>query len=206
MCNLTGPENVLAQDMTQDSVPASAQRQMPQTPSATGAVTGYMSGFGNSFETEALAGALPIGRNSPQKCKFGLYAEQLSGSPFTAPRASNERSWLYRIRASVQHSGHFRAARRGLWRTAPAVEIEVPIAQMRWSPEPYPSEPTSFIEGIHTMTTSGDAATQTGMAAHVFVATCSMTDEAFWNADGGNVDSAARRPHAVRHRVWRDRC
>ena len=62
---------------------------------------GYMSGFGNSFETEALPGALPIGRNSPQRCAYGLYAEQLSGSPFTAPRGSNERSWLYRIRPSV---------------------------------------------------------------------------------------------------------
>ena len=63
---------------------------------------GYMSGFGNSFETEALPGALPIGRNSPQRCAYGLYAEQLSGSPFTAPRGSNERSWLYRIRPSVR--------------------------------------------------------------------------------------------------------
>src|SRR5216683_61501 len=68
---------------------------------------GYMSGFGNSFETESLPGALPIGRNSPQRCAYGLYAEQLSGSPFTAPRGSNERSWLYRIRPSVRHSGRF---------------------------------------------------------------------------------------------------
>jgi homogentisate 1,2-dioxygenase len=72
---------------------------------AVGTITpGYMTGFGNSFETEALPGALPIGRNSPQKCSYGLYAEQLSGSPFTAPRAANERSWLYRIRPSVKHS------------------------------------------------------------------------------------------------------
>ena len=69
-----------------------------------------MSGFGNSFETEALPGALPIGRNSPQRCAYGLYAEQLSGSPFTAPRGSNERSWLYRIRPSVQA---FRPLREG---------------------------------------------------------------------------------------------
>src|SRR5579872_6407585 len=68
---------------------------------------GYMSGFGNSFETEALSGALPVGRNSPHRCAYGLYAEQLSGSPFTAPRGSNERSWLYRIRPSVRHSGRF---------------------------------------------------------------------------------------------------
>ena len=66
---------------------------------------GYMSGFGNSFETESLPGALPMGRNSPQRCAYGLYAEQLSGSPFTAPRGANERSWLYRIRPSVKHSG-----------------------------------------------------------------------------------------------------
>ena len=71
---------------------------------------GYMSGFGNSFETEALPGALPVGRNSPQRCAYGLYAEQLSGSPFTAPRGANERSWLYRIRPSVKHSGRFEKA------------------------------------------------------------------------------------------------
>ncbi|MGY4599409.1 homogentisate 1,2-dioxygenase [Bradyrhizobium sp. GM22.5] len=80
---------------------------------------GYMSGFGNSFETEALPGALPIGRNSPQRCAYGLYAEQLSGSPFTAPRGSNERSWLYRIRPSVKHSGRFEKVDGGLWRSAP---------------------------------------------------------------------------------------
>ena len=64
---------------------------------------GYMPGFGNDFETEAIEGALPIGQNSPQRCPYGLYAEQLSGSPFTAPRISNERSWLYRMRPTVQH-------------------------------------------------------------------------------------------------------
>ena len=67
----------------------------------------YMSGFGNSFETEALAGALPVGRNSPQKVNYGLYAEQLSGSPFTAPQATNQRTWLYRIRPTVRHTGRF---------------------------------------------------------------------------------------------------
>ena len=75
----------------------------PQWSQATAA--GYMPGFGNDFETEALPGALPVGQNSPQKTAYGLYAEQLSGSPFTAPRGSNERSWLYRIRPSVQHAG-----------------------------------------------------------------------------------------------------
>ena len=100
---------------------------------------GYMSGFGNSFETEALPGALPIGRNSPQRCAYGLYAEQLSGSPFTAPRGSNERSWLYRIRPSVKHSGRFAKVDAGLWRTAPCHEQEITVQQLRWDPTPVPS-------------------------------------------------------------------
>ncbi len=145
---------------------------------------GYMSGFGNGFETEALPGALPIGRNSPQKCAYGLYAEQLSGSPFTAPRTTNERSWLYRIRPTVTHWGEFQKADIGLWRTAPAVEVEVPIAPMRWDPIPIPEEKLSFLEGIRTITTAGDAGSQAGMGSHVYLVTRSMVDEYFYNADG----------------------
>src|SRR5690349_9835069 len=145
---------------------------------------GYMSGFGNSFETEALPGALPIGRNSPQKCAYGLYAEQLSGSPFTAPRKTNERSWLYRIRPSVGNWGEFRKTDVGLWRTAPAPESELPIAPLRWDPIPIPNEPLTFIQGVRTITTAGDAGTQAGMGAHVYLITKSMVDEYFYNADG----------------------
>ncbi len=143
----------------------------------------YMSGFGNSLETEALPGALPIGRNSPQKCAYGLYAEQLSGSPFTAPRASNERSWLYRIRPSVKHSGRFTKIDGGFWRTAPCHEHDMPIGQLRWHPTPIPKEKLTFVDGIRTMTTAGDAGTQTGMAAHIFLATQSMRDACLYNAD-----------------------
>ena len=143
-----------------------------------------MSGFGNSFETEALPGALPIGRNSPQRCAYGLYAEQLSGSPFTAPRGSNERSWLYRIRPSVRHSGRFAKADAGLWRTAPCHEHDLPIAQLRWDPAPIPKEDMTFLQGVQTMTTAGDANTQAGMAAHVYLITKSMVDQHFYNADG----------------------
>ena len=78
-----------------------------------------MPGFGNDLETEALPGALPQGQNSPQKCAYGLYAEQLSGSPFTAPRSTNERSWLYRIRPSVRHGGRYAKIDVPLWKTAP---------------------------------------------------------------------------------------
>jgi homogentisate 1,2-dioxygenase len=145
---------------------------------------GYMSGFGNGFETEALPGALPVGRNSPQRCPYGLYAEQISGSPFTAPRARNERSWLYRILPTLAHGAAFRPAALGLWRTAPAAEANPPIAPQRWDPIPIPERPLSFVEGVHTITTAGDAGAQAGMGAHVYFVTRSMADEYFYNADG----------------------
>ena len=145
---------------------------------------GYMTGFGNGFETEALPGALPIGRNSPQKCAYGLYAEQISGSPFTAPRASNERSWLYRIRPTVAHWGNFRPRDAGLWRTAPCNETQMPPAPLRWDPLPLPDAAVTFLNGVHTITTAGDAGAQAGMATHVYLATISMVDEYFYNADG----------------------
>jgi homogentisate 1,2-dioxygenase len=144
---------------------------------------GYLSGFGNSFETEALPGALPIGRNSPQRCAYGLYAEQLSGSPFTAPRASNARSWLYRIRPTVAHIGRFRAVDSGRWLSAPAAEAELPIQPLRWDPLPIPAEGLTFLTGLSTITTCGDATAQTGMATHIALVTRSMVDETFWNSD-----------------------
>ena len=147
-------------------------------------VPDYLSGFGNSFETEALAGALPIGRNSPQKVNYGLYAEQLSGSPFTAPQASNQRSWLYRIRPTVKHSGRYRKVDKRLLRSAPSRETELPIGQLRWSPIPLPAVEQNFVEGLHTITTAGDSDTQVGMAAHVALVTRSMRNEYFFNADG----------------------
>lgn len=155
------------------------------TGSAAAATPRYMSGFGNSFETESLPGALPVGRNSPQKPAYGLYAEQLSGSPFTAPRSSNERSWLYRIRPSVRHGGRWAKVDKGLLRTAPCRdEADLPIGQMRWSPIPLPAGPTTFVTGLRTLTTAGDADTQSGMAAHVLFVTASMAREYVFNADG----------------------
>src|SRR5262247_3017444 len=119
--------------------PASASQAGERSASAT--APGYMSGFANSFETEALPGALPIGRNSPQKVNYGLYAEQLSGSPFTAPQNSNQRSWLYRIRPTVRHTGRFEKMDSGLIRTAPARDdTRLPLGQLRWSPVPIPKK------------------------------------------------------------------
>ena len=145
----------------------------------------YMSGFGNSFETEALAGALPVGRNSPQKVNYGLYAEQLSGSPFTAPQATNQRSWLYRIRPTVRHTGRFEKVDQGLIRTAPERDdTDLPIGQLRWSPTPIPKRAQTFVTGLATITVAGDAEAQSGMAAHVLLITKSMEREHFFNADG----------------------
>ncbi len=153
-------------------------------PSAAGITEpGYLSGFGYCFETEALPGALPVGRNSPQRCAYGLYAEQLSGSPFTAPRASNERSWLYRIRPTIAHWGAMRPAEMRLWRSAPCPEVEVPPAPMRWAPIAIPAEGLTFLQGIRTVTTAGDAGAMAGMAASIYLVTRSMADEVFWNAD-----------------------
>src|ERR1700740_900398 len=102
----------------------------------------YMPGFGNHFESEALEGALPQGQNSPQKCSYGLYAEQLSGSPFTAPRGANERSWLYRMRPSVRHVGRFRQTDPPFWKPAPhIVDPGLPLGQLRWGPVAIPDEP-----------------------------------------------------------------
>jgi homogentisate 1,2-dioxygenase len=147
--------------------------------------TSYMTGFGNSFETEALPDALPIGRNSPQKCNYGLYAEQLSGSPFTAPQATNQRSWLYRIRPTVKHTGRFTRLDRGLVRTAPSrEENSLPLGALRWNPVPLPETPETFVTGLRTLTTAGDSDTQVGMAVHLLLVTRSMEREYIFNADG----------------------
>ncbi len=145
----------------------------------------YMPGFGNDFETEALPGALPQGQNSPQKCPYGLYAEQLSGTAFTAPRGQNERSWCYRIRPSVRHVGRFREIALPHWKSAPHILPGVAsLGQYRWNPVPHEDAPLTWVTGMRTVTTAGDVNTQTGMASHIYLVTRSMTDEYFCSADG----------------------
>ncbi len=145
---------------------------------------GYMPGFGNDFETEALPGALPQGMNSPQKCAYGLYAEQLSGTAFTAPRGQNERTWCYRIRPSVKHVGRFAPTPVPYWRSAPDIDPgRVSLGQYRWDPLPMGDAPLTWITGMRTMTTAGDVNTQVGMASHIYLVTESMQDEYFTSAD-----------------------
>ncbi len=136
----------------------------------------YQSGFNNEFATEALPGVLPARGNSPQRVKHGLYAEQFSGSPFTAPRHLQKRSWLYRIRPSVLHEP-FAEADPG-WLRGAFDEVPTPPTQLRWDPMPLPDEPRDFVEGLITI--GGNA----GIGIHIYSANRSMTDRFFYDADG----------------------
>ena len=146
----------------------------------------YQSGFGNEFSTEALPGALPAGRNSPQRAPYGLYAEGISGTPFTAPRAHNRRTWTYRIRPSAMHGAMQRIDRidNGLLRSAPFTEVDAPPNRLRWDPLPMPDGPADFVDGLTTMGGGGDAAACSGYAIHIYRANRSMTRRYFYNADG----------------------
>jgi homogentisate 1,2-dioxygenase len=143
----------------------------------------YQSGFGNTFSTEAVKGALPVGQNSPQRAPQGLYAEVLSGTSFTAPRAENLSSWLYRKRPSAMHAPYKRID-NGLLRSGPFTDTETPPNRLRWDPLPIPAEAVDFIDGLFTIAGSGDPASQTGLAVHVYRASRSMDERYFYSADG----------------------
>ena len=146
------------------------------------ATTQYLSGFGNEFATEALAGALPLGRNSPQRCPYGLYAEQFTGTAFTAPRALNRRSWLYRIRPAVTHQPFQRLPHKLL----DAEPLRAPASpnQLRWDPLPMPSAATDFIDGWVPMVGNGSPNSHSGCAVYLFAANQSMRARYFYSADG----------------------
>ncbi|MBH1964966.1 MAG: homogentisate 1,2-dioxygenase [Comamonadaceae bacterium] len=145
----------------------------------------YQSGFGNEYATEAVPGALPQGRNSPQRAPFDLYPELISGTAFTAPRHENRRSWLYRRQPSVV-AGRYQPYEQKTWRTGGDRSVAAPPEPMRWHPAPLPANVADidFIDGVHTMAANGDADSQTGLAAHVYLAGRSMERRAFVNADG----------------------
>src|SRR3982751_2841696 len=132
-------EAVMAQDLKVKETARAAAKAALQ----------YQTGFNNHFATEARAGALPIGRNSPQRPPLGLYAEQISGTSFTAPRSENRRTWTYRIRPSVVHRPYSRIDNKRV-RTAPFGEVDATPSQLRWSPFPIPDQPTDFVDGIIT--------------------------------------------------------
>ena len=185
----------MVEDTTTDSKierhPGTAPRRPPLS---------YQSGFGNEFQSEAVAGALPVGRNSPQRAPLGLYAEQISGTAFTAPRHENRRTWTYRIWPSVVHRP-YRRIDNGMLRTGPFGETEATPSQLRWSPFPIPDAPTDFLDGIITIGGNGSAAEQSGMAVHIYAANASMTERYFYNADGEMLDRPAAGPRPLRHRA-----
>jgi homogentisate 1,2-dioxygenase len=143
----------------------------------------YQSGFGNEYATEAVAGALPQGRNSPQRAPFDLYPELISGTAFTAPRHENRRSWLYRRQPSVV-SGRYEAYAQPAWQTGADRSIALAPEPLRWHPLPLTGAEADFIDGMHTLAANGDAEAQCGLAAHVYLASKSMARRAFVNADG----------------------
>ena len=153
-------------------------------PAAAGVGGGYTPGFGNHHATEAVAGALPIGRNSPQRAPFGLYAEQVSGSAFTAPRSENRRSWVYRLRPTAQHPAFLRYNGAARLRSAPFDDVPPSPNRLRWDPLPWPEAATDWIDSLVTYGGNGSVGDQTGVAIHLYAATADMQERAFFSADG----------------------
>ena len=147
------------------------------------AAQGRLSGFGNHFSSEAVPGALPQGRNSPQRAPFGLYAELLSGSAFTAPRHANQRAWLYRRQPSVR-SGPYAALPPSLLKTGARDGVDIPPDPLRWHPIPLAAEPLDFVDGLRTMVLNGDPDAQVGVAVHLYGASRPMGNRAFVDVDG----------------------
>jgi homogentisate 1,2-dioxygenase len=143
----------------------------------------YQGGFGNTFSSEAAKDALPVGRNSPQHPPKGLYAEAISGTAFTAPRAENRSTWLYRVRPSALH-GPYRRLKDKLWRSGPFTEVAPTPNRLRWDPFPIPSQPTDFVDGIATLAGSGSPDMQAGVAVHLYRANRSMQHRVLYDADG----------------------
>ena len=143
----------------------------------------YMTGFGSHFATEAVPGALPQGQNSPQQPPYGLYAEQLSGTAFTAPRHENHRSWLYRMRPSAEHPPFVRY--EGASRFS-ATSPNEPLApnRLRWDPQAEAAAGVDLIDGMTTMLTNRDPAELTGVAVHLYAASADMETRVFVDADG----------------------
>src|SRR5690349_5762060 len=155
--------------------------EIPAPGAGNGSLT-YQNGFANEFGTEVLEGALPRGRNSPQRCAYGLYAEQFSGTAFTAPRQANRRSWLYRIRPAAVLQTPFRPLpHRGL--TGSFEALPVSPNPLRWSPPPVPPEPVDFVDGLLTLGGTGSPDAHAGCGIHWYLANRSMRDRFFYDAD-----------------------
>ena len=165
--------------MTAVMTPDRDVRMLAGEPSAA-----LMPGFGNHFATEAVPGALPVGQNSPQRVPFGLYAELISGTAFTAPRHENRRTWMYRLRPTASHGAFVPYGRKTLLRSGPFDEVPPPPNRLRWDPLPLPAAPTDFVDGLITYGGNGDVGAGVGLAIHLYAANRSMEGRVFFSADG----------------------
>ena len=144
----------------------------------------YLPGFANHHSSEAVPGALPVGRNSPQRVAFGLYAEQLSGTAFTAPRSENRRSWLYRLRPTANHPPFRPYGGDTLVRSGPFDGSYDSPNRLRWDPLPVPGDPTDFVDGLVTLAGTGAPRDGHGVSVHLYAANRAMRDRVFFSADG----------------------
>ncbi|ODV90075.1 hypothetical protein CANCADRAFT_31144 [Tortispora caseinolytica NRRL Y-17796] len=144
----------------------------------------YQPGFNSYHVTEAIEGAVPVGQNSPQQAPFGLYAEKLSGTAFTAPRHENKQTWVYRIIPSASHSPFEKVegAKNFNFQSRENTFHQIPN-QIRWDPFAMDEEAT-FLEGLQLVAGAGDPRVKNGIGIYVYAAGKDMGNEAFYNADG----------------------
>ncbi|KAK0434287.1 homogentisate 1,2-dioxygenase [Armillaria borealis] len=149
----------------------------------------YQVGFGNRFASEAIPGILPQGQNHPQKNKYGLYMEGMTGSPFVAPRPQNLHAFMYRIRPSLDHKKFVRLPdspdmESNFLPTNPKVHISP--TQLNWAPPPFPSskDEVDFIAGLKTIGGNGEPTAREGLALHIYLANADMKNKAFCDSDG----------------------
>jgi homogentisate 1,2-dioxygenase len=169
--------------MTISTEKINTERDVRERARQTAASLTYSTGFGNEQSSEALAGALPVGRNAPQRPAYGLYTEVFSGTAFTEPRANTHRTWLYRIRPSIVHP-NFKRIDNGALLTPPFADVPMEPNVLYWPPRSAPAAGTDFVSGLWTLGGNGDPAQRSGMAIHLYTADTSMTDRVFSNADG----------------------
>ncbi|KAF7950669.1 uncharacterized protein EAE97_002221 [Botrytis byssoidea] len=157
---------------------------MPVTKFNTPEKYKYQNGFGSYHESEAVAGALPIGANSPQKPPYGLYAEKLSGTAFTAPRHENQQSWLYRILPAASHQP-FTPRETSSYNTNPeGNKLHQIPNQLRWDPFDL-DETVDWVHSLKLVAGAGDPTLKHGIGIFIFAAGKSMDkNQAFYSADG----------------------
>ncbi|KAK9452137.1 Homogentisate 1,2-dioxygenase [Limtongia smithiae] len=143
----------------------------------------YQIGFGSYHATESLKGALPVGQNSPQKPPYGLYAEKLSGTAFTAPRHENQQTWCYRILPAAAHPKFTAVDDENFNFKARAANFHMIPNQIRWDPFDLDQQAT-FITGLRMVAGAGDIVSKSGVGIYIYAAGKDMANEALYSADG----------------------